>query len=87
MKESLLGLARGGLTTEYFGLTCYVDYNAQEYLLGAGDDLLTVAYDVRQTALSYDLYKRTHESGGFRNQPPCVRDIETSSAVEGRAVW
>ena len=45
MRASFIPIARGGLTTDYQFLICYVDYNVGEYLLGAGPTKLTVAYD------------------------------------------
>ncbi len=44
-KSNFLAIARGGLSTEYLFLTCYVDYTASEYLLGAGPSTLTLAFD------------------------------------------
>ena len=69
MRASLTALARGGLTTEYSSLNCYADYTVHEYLLGSGPTTLTVAYDMAETALSYDLYVRAHTSGRFEDQP------------------
>ncbi len=68
MRSSLLALARGGLTTEYSTLTCFADYTAQEYLLGAGPSVLTIGYGIPETALSYSLYRQTHASGKFGDQ-------------------
>ena len=68
MRSSLLALARGGLTIEYSTLTCFVDYTAQEYLLGAGPSVLTIGYGIPETALSYSLYRQTHASGKFGDQ-------------------
>ena len=44
-KSNFLAIARGGLSTEYLFLTCYVDFTASEYLLGAGPTTVTLAYD------------------------------------------
>ena len=44
-KSNFLAIARGGLSTEYLFLTCYVDFTASEYLLGAGPTTITLAYD------------------------------------------
>ena len=62
-KANFRALARGGLTTVNSFLTCYVDYTATEYVLGAGPSTLTVAYDRMAQASSYDLYKRAHTAG------------------------
>ena len=64
-KTSFRALAQGGLTTEYLFLTCYVDYSASEYLLGAGPTTLTVAYDHMAQTRSYALYQRAHAVGEF----------------------
>ena len=45
-----------GWSDEYQFLTCYADYRVQEYLLGSGPDVVTVAYDHLGTSGSYDLY-------------------------------
>ena len=66
-EASFKALARGGMSTEFVFLTCYVDYNVSEYLLGSGPSQVTVAYDRLAEAKSYDLYSRAHaagESGG-----------------------
>ena len=44
-KSNFLAIARGGLSTEYLFLTCYVDFTASEYLLGAGPTTITLGYD------------------------------------------
>ena len=62
-KANFMALARGGLTTDYFILTCYIDYTASEYVLGAGPTTLTVAYDHTAQTRSYDLYRRAHAAG------------------------
>ena len=63
--SNFLAIARGGLNTEYLFLTCYVDYTASEYILGAGPTTLTLAYDRRGEAHSYALYKKEHAAGQF----------------------
>ena len=55
-KSNFLAIARGGLSTEYLFLTCYVDFTASEYLLGAGPTTVTLAYDRMGEAHSYELY-------------------------------
>ncbi len=72
-----LPIARGGLSTEYLFLTCYADYIASEYLLGAGPispNKLTVAYDRMWQARSYDLYRRAHDAGEFGNTTLMTED-------------
>ena len=61
--RSFLGLARGGLVDEYQFLTCYADYHVQEYLLGSGPAVVTVAYDHLGTAGSYEIYTELHAAG------------------------
>ena len=64
-KSNFLAIARGGLSTEYLFLTCYVDFTASEYLLGAGPTTVTLAYDRMGEAHSYELYEREHAAGQF----------------------
>ena len=64
-KSNFLAIARGGLSTEYLFLTCYVDYTASEYLLGAGPTTVTLGYDRMGEAHSYELYEREHAAGQF----------------------
>ena len=63
IKANFRTLARGGLSTEYLFLTCYIDYTASEYVLGNGPTALTVSYDQMAEAPSYDLYRRSHLAG------------------------
>ena len=51
-KSNFLAIARGGLSTEYLFLTCYVDFTASEYLLGAGPTTVTLTYDRMGRSLS-----------------------------------
>ena len=97
-KSNFNAIARGGLSTEYLFLVCYADYEVNEYLLGAGPTTLTVVYDRRGEAHSYDLYRREHDAGMFgaeafmsdgeyqQNLDETVREAEAvlSSAVGGR---
>lgn len=56
-------IAHGGLNTEYLYLACYLDYAASEYLIGSGPlapSTLAVAYDRRDEASGYALYRREH---------------------------
>ena len=68
-KSNFLAIARGGLSTEYLFLTCFADYTASEYILGAGPTTLTVAYDRINEAHSYELYQRAHTAGEFGSEP------------------
>ena len=71
VRSNFLALARGGLSTEYLFLSCFVDYVAHEFLLGSGvtaTTTLTVTYDRRGEARVYDLYRETHEAGEFGGQ-------------------
>ena len=63
--SNFMAIAKGGLSTEYLFLTCYADYTATEYLLGAGPAKVTAAYDRMGEARSYELYRREHEAGQF----------------------
>ena len=83
-----LAIARGGLSTDRLTLTCYADYSANEYLLGAGPDRLTVAYDLVSEARSYNLYRRSHAAGEFgpATSTPLMTEAEYESAHE-RLVW
>ena len=65
IKSNFLAIARGGLSEEYLFLTCFADYAVSSYLLGAGPTTVTVAYDRRDEARSYELYRREHEAGTF----------------------
>ena len=67
--SNYMSIVRGGLTTEYLYLTCYATYTVQEYILGAGPNTLTVAYDRMAEAQSYELYRREHDAGQFRAEP------------------
>ena len=67
-KSNFLAIARGGLSTEYLFLTCFADYAANEYLLGAGLSTLTLAYDRMGEAHSYELYRREHDAGQFGSE-------------------
>ena len=78
-KSNFLAIARGGLSEEYRFLTCFADYTVSDYLLGAGPTTVTVAYDNRDEARSYELYRREHEAGTFGSDPLQTRgDYEAS---------
>ena len=68
-KSNFLAIVEGGLSTEYLFLTCYAEYTPSESLLGAGPTTLTVAYDRRGEAHSYELYRAEHETGTFGDEP------------------
>ena len=82
VSASFLSIARGGLSTDLLGLTCYVDYSASEYLLGAGPNSLTVAYDMPNETRSYELYRRSHSAGEFGplDSAPLMTEAEYESA-------
>ena len=65
MKVTFDTLVRGGETDEYFNLYCFVDYNTNSYLLGAGPARITVAYHTNSTAYAYDQYRTAHQSGSY----------------------
>ena len=78
-KSNFLAIAQGGLSEEYLFLTCFADYTVSSYLLGTGPTTVTVAYDKRGEAWSYDLYRREHEGGTFGSAPLQTRgDYEAS---------
>ena len=70
MRSNFRDLARGGVSSEYLFLTCYIHYSISQYILGSGitGTSLTVAYDRRGEARSYELYVRAHAMGEFRDQ-------------------
>ena len=68
MKSALTTLARGGITTDYTTLFCFVDYSTTEYFLGNGPTRLTLVYDIGENALSYGLYRRAHQSGAYGDE-------------------
>ena len=84
-KANFRSLARGGLTTDYLFLACYVDYTASEYVLGAGPSTLTVAYDHMNETRSYDLYSRAHTAGEF-GSAALVSESAYQAALN-QAVW
>ena len=66
-KANFLAIARGGESRDYLFLTCFADYAVTSFLLGTGTTpaTVTVAYDRRDEAASYDLYVREHEAGTY----------------------
>ena len=69
MEENFKTLAKGGQTAEAMFLTCFVDYQVQESLLGVvpytSVTTQTVAYDGLGEGMSYGLYRRSHAGGRF----------------------
>ena len=65
---NISAIARGGVNNEYALLTCYADYTVNEYLLGAGANALTVAYDTGIRMPSYGLYERAHAAGALGSE-------------------
>ena len=65
MRVNFKTLAHGGISADALFLTCYVDYDMREYILGAGPSVVTVAYDQMAQSRSYDLYKRSHTAGKY----------------------
>ena len=78
-KSNFLAIARGGLSEEYLFLTCFADYTVSSYLLGAGPTTVTVAYDNRDEAASYELYRREHEAGTYGTDAPQTRGAYEAS--------
>ena len=78
-KSNFLAIAQGGLSEEYLFLTCFADQTVSNYLLGAGPTTVTVAYNNRDEAASYELYRREHEAGTFGTEALQTRgDYEAS---------
>ncbi|MDE2898348.1 MAG: cadherin domain-containing protein [Chloroflexota bacterium] len=78
-KANFLAIARGGESMDYLFLTCFADYAVTSFLLGSGTTpaTVTVAYDRRGEAASYDLYVREHEAGTYGSDP-----LQTRGAYE-----
>ena len=78
-KANFRAIARGGESLEYLFLTCFADYAVTAFLLGSGTTpaTVTVAYDRRGEAASYDLYVREHEAGTYGSDP-----LQTRGAYE-----
>ena len=83
-KAHFLGIARGGESTDYLFLTCFADYAVTGFLLGTGTTptTVTVAYDRRAQARSYDLYVREHEAGTFGDAALPTRGTYEASLQE-----
>lgn len=83
-KAHFLGIARGGISTDYLFLTCFADYAVTGFLLGTGTTptTMTVAYDRRAQAHSYDLYVREHEAGTFGDAALPTRGTYEASLQE-----
>ena len=83
-KAHFLGIARGGESTDYLFLTCFADYAVTNFLLGSGTTptTVTVAYDRRAQARSYDLYVREHDSGTFGDAALAARGAYEASLQE-----
>jgi len=66
-KANFRAIARGGESKDYLFLTCFADYAVTSFLLGSGTTpaTVTVAYDRRGEAASYELYVREHEAGTY----------------------
>ena len=66
-KANFLAIARGGESMDYLFLTCFADYAVTAFLLGTGTTptTVTVVYDRRDEAASYDLYVREHDTGTY----------------------
>ena len=82
---NFITLARGGINTNYRFLSCFVDFDTQEYLLGTGPDVLTVGYDHMAEVRSYELYSLAHAAGEFGNEM-LVTEGEYESALQD-AAW
>ena len=85
--SNYMSIVRGGLTTEYLYLTCYATYTVQEYILGAGPNTLTVAYDRMAEAQSYELYRREHDAGQFRAEHLMNEGEYEATLLESYAIW
>ena len=78
-KANFLAIARGGESMDYLFLTCFADYAVSHFLLGSGTTpaTVTVAYDRRDEAASYELYVREHDTGTYGTDP-----LQTRGAYE-----
>ena len=76
LKANVLTLAKGGLSTEYQFLTCYVDYDISEFIVGTTLDssTISVAYDRLGEERSYEVYQTAHEAGEFEDQNLLSKD-------------
>ena len=83
-KANFLAIARGGESMDYLFLTCFADYAVTAFLLGTGTPptTVTVAYDRRAQARSYDLYVREHDSGTFGDAALPTRGAYEASLQE-----
>ncbi len=79
---NVTALVDGGVSAEYLFLTCYVDYTVQEYLLGNGPAVLTVAYGKMDEGQSYDLYNRSFSAGGLPSSSK-LSEAEFAAAHQG----
>ena len=70
LKSNFAATTHGGLSEEYLFLTCFIDYTVSEYILGNGPDSITMVYDHRGEAPSYELYARAHDAGRLRRRGP-----------------
>lgn len=90
MRTNFKPLAFGGVSNDALFLTCYVDYDVHEYLLGNGANILTVAYDNISQGTSYALYKRSHAAGKYGSetllteQEYASQNAAAVSAAEGK---
>lgn len=90
MRTNFKPLAFGGVSNDALFLTCYVDYDVHEYLLGNGSNILTVAYDNISQSTSYALYKRSHAVGKYdgatllTEQGYAAQNAAAVSAAEGK---
>ena len=58
-------LINGGASTDQLDLACYATAAVDEYIVGSGPATLEVAYFTAVRLYSYDLYRRSHESGMY----------------------
>ena len=86
-KANFLAIARGGESMDYRFLTCFADYAVTAFLLGTGTTptTVTVAYDRRAEAASYDLYVREHDTGTYGFDPLQSRG-EYEAALQAQVV-
>ena len=63
---NLRTVALGGFSDDSLTLACYADYTVQEYLLGGGPAIVTVAYGSLATINSYDIYKQSATARGIQ---------------------
>ena len=69
LRRNLYHLARGGVLDDVRVLACFVDFLADDYLLGSGGKKVTVGYENLVKSRSYEAYQMAHAAGRYGNDP------------------